>query len=139
MASSGHHQATDRLTTAARECETQLEQLRQHAQDSKARRTEATKRDLDDITKRVNVSITSLETWTSAVSKGVQTSDTHVLDTVAGYFGQLEKHITAARKALETRLRTRASYLFIPFPRKKWVCRIGDYLSRADQGQRSGE
>ena len=119
MALLGSPQATDRLTGAARECEIQLRGLRQYAQDCKAKRTEATKRFLEIIAKRIDISIGLLENWTSAVSNNEHTSDTHILDTVAGYFGQLERHITAARKALDVRLRTRGFYRFIPFLPKK--------------------
>ena len=133
MSPSGLHQATDnRLTGAAKECVDQLTRLRQQAQRSKARRTEATKRYLDSIIKRISISIASLEAWTSALSKDEQTSDKNILNTVVGYFDQLEKYITAARKALEIRLRTRAFDLCIPASRKKCVCRIGDFGKPAD-------
>ena len=132
MASAGHRRETARLTGQAKDCETQLIRLRQHARGNKVtRRTDATKRFLDDFIERITTSISLLESWISAVSKGLQTSNNDVLDSTEGYFKLLKKNIAAARKALDVWLKIKRVYLYVPWPRKKFVYYLNQALFEA--------
>ena len=96
------------LIEAARNCQTHLKRLGQYAQKSKAEHyTSASKVLLEGVVRDTSGSIGSLETWITEIGKGRQTSDDNIINTVNGYFAQLEDGIKAAEVALDPRPRSR--------------------------------
>lgn len=95
------------LRKLAKECQSQLGQIKKRALENKAGRTSQTKLLLDNVANKVDSNASSLNTWRSDLSKGRQTSDHNILGTVERYFNQLKNAITKAEEALKQRLKLR--------------------------------
>lgn len=96
------------LIESAKSCVSKLEALKKLAIDSKSGHfTGETKTILAEVVSHADNNIVSLKNWRAAVSKGQQTSDTQVVQTVNKYFEQLQNHIIKAESALDHRLRLR--------------------------------